>query len=285
MESDSASKVLSSPIATAQAELLKSSSAFTSPLFIASTILLGLIVIGVLFYLTSGSSTFSSRPRNIYLITGLSGSGKTSLFSVLRTKKQVSTYTSIKSNVTYFRPVSDEGEPLTENPLHIVDVPGHEKLRNLEISRIIPEIKAIVVMVDSFTASKTISQVAEMLYDLLVLKQVVEYQIPVLVVANKRDLATSVTPERLKTLLESEINTIRQTRTSAHLENLGSEGDQESDPSSEGYLGFEDKAFEFEDINNELSFLPLSLGSAIKNSPFSGNQAQIKEIISWLTTH
>lgn len=280
MEADLTFDSVNSQLPTLQPGVINHSPAaipcLNSSLFLS--ILLGLVVIGLIFYVNFGSKTLLSRRRNLYLITGLSGSGKTSLFSVLRTQKHVATYTSIKSNEMLLRPVGDESEPLTKDALCIIDIPGHEKLRNLEISRVIDEAKALVVVVDSFTANKSISQVAAMMYDLLVLKPVIKYEIPVLVVVNKRDLATSVTPERLKTLLESEINTIRHTRTS-HLESLGSDHPG-FDLTSQEFLGVEDKAFQFEDIPNKLTFLPLSLGSAGNMI----NQDQVREVVAWLVS-
>ncbi|CAG8834188.1 2340_t:CDS:1, partial [Racocetra persica] len=52
------------------------------------------------------------------------------------------------------------GEPLTKSPIHVVDVPGHEKLR-FKFSDFIPITRGIIFLIDSSTCAKNSRQIAE----------------------------------------------------------------------------------------------------------------------------
>lgn len=257
----------------------------SSYLWLIITGVLGLILAaGMLIYANKSSLKTFKKPRDGFLFVGLSGSGKTSLFTLLRTGNINSTYTSLKTNESWVRPLSEDNSTLIERYLRIIDIPGHEKLRNQEFNKRLPEARAIVFLVDSFAASKGASQLAELFYDVLSNTEVVSHSIPLLVVANKRDLATSITPEKLKPLLESELNNIRIARTSTNLEDLGDESALTKVSETEQFIGIEGKEFTFEDLTFDVAFLPLSLGPLPKPgaSKHSANLKQLEEIVLWM---
>lgn len=256
----------------------------TNYLWLTITGALGLLLAGIFLYFNKSSLKAFQKPRDGFLFVGLSGSGKTSLFTLLRTGNIYSTYTSLKTNESWVRPLNGDGSSLVEKHLRIIDIPGHEKLRNQELGKRLPESRAIVLLVDSFTASKRASQLAELFYDVLSNPEVISHNLPLLVVANKRDLATSITPEKLKTLLETEINNIRIARTSTDLENLGDESALMKNSEIEQFIGIEGKNFAFEDLAFDVLFLPLSLGPLPKpGAPkHSANLKQLEDIVLWM---
>ncbi|CAG8442191.1 24164_t:CDS:2 [Gigaspora rosea] len=155
--------------------------------------------------------------KDTFLLLGLSDSGKTSLFL--------------------------KGIPLVKNPIHIVDVPGHEKLR-FKFSDFIPITRGIIFVIDSSTCAKNSRQIAEYLYDIFAHKNV--KNIPTLIACNMSDMITALPPERIRTILENEINHLRKTRTSG-LDHQDSVDEVE-------YLGYESENFKFEHLENEVVF-------------------------------
>ncbi|KAI9294448.1 P-loop containing nucleoside triphosphate hydrolase protein [Neoconidiobolus thromboides FSU 785] len=237
-----------------------------------------LLVVGVLVYLKFNNKLLNER--DAFILTGLSNSGKTTLFTLLRTGLMLPTHTSLKSNEALVRPVDEEGEPLTEKMMKIIDVPGHDKLRAQLINKYENSIKGIVFMIDAFSATRNIIKVSEALYDILSQPFVIENSLPILIIANKSDLATSISIPRLKSLLESEIDKQRESKSSSLMESLGEENEEQSNV----FLGYENKKFEFTDLNtNSVDFLSLSLGSLpkTKDGKNSVNYNQLREILNW----
>ncbi|KAI8597481.1 signal recognition particle receptor beta subunit [Dissophora ornata] len=182
--------------------------------------------------------------KNTILLTGLPFAGKTVIHYMIKNNKAVETVTSMKENEANL--VLTEGKA----PIHIVDIPGHERLR-FKFSEFMPIARAVVFVVDSSTASRQIRFLAEYLYDILGDKFAQDEKIPVLIACNKSDLLTSFKKERIQSLLEAEINKLRQTRTAA-LDTQDSEGNENV------FLGFEGKDFSFLDLENEVEFIECS---------------------------
>ncbi|CAG8532322.1 22560_t:CDS:2 [Dentiscutata erythropus] len=182
--------------------------------------------------------------KDTFLLLGLSDSGKTLLFLKLRhgSSVNVQTHTSMKENEGQFI-INDNGTPLTKNPTHVVDVPGHEKLR-FKFSDFIPITRGIIFVIDSSTCAKNSRQIAEYLYDIFSHKKV--KNIPMLIACNMSDMITALPPERIRTILENEINRLRVTRT-AGLDHQDSVEDVE-------FLGYESEDFKFEHLENEVVF-------------------------------
>ncbi|KAF9436288.1 hypothetical protein BGZ76_004351 [Entomortierella beljakovae] len=195
------------------------------------------------------SSLFGTKrnTKNTILLTGLPFAGKTVTYYMIAHNKSVETVTSIKENEIDI--ALNEGQ----KPIHLVDVPGHERLR-FKFSEFMPITRAVVFVVDSSTVSRQTRLLAEYLYDILSDKFAQSERIPVLIACNKSDLLTSSKKERIQTLLETEINKLRQTRTAAL-------DTQDSDENETVYLGFEGKDFSFQDLENDVEFIEYSAES------------------------
>ncbi|KAG0221933.1 signal recognition particle receptor beta subunit-domain-containing protein [Mortierella sp. GBAus27b] len=209
-------------------------------LFAVLAAVVALIGIVVSFFLGTKKNS-----KNTFLLTGLPFAGKTAIYYKVSHDKAVETVTSIKENETNI--VLVEGKP----PVHVVDIPGHERLR-FKFSEFMPIARAVVFVVDSSTVPRQTRLLAEYLYDILADKFAQNERIPVLIACNKSDLLTSFKKERIQSILEEEINKLRQTRTAA-LDTQDSEGNESV------FLGFEGKEFSFQDLENEVEFVECSI--------------------------
>ncbi|CAG8432916.1 4745_t:CDS:2 [Diversispora eburnea] len=190
---------------------------------------------------------FTNRTKkDTFLILGQSDSGKTLLYVKLRYKQSTQTHTSMKENEGYIM-IEDNGKPLIKEPIHIVDVPGHEKLR-FKFLDFVPITRGIIFLIDSSTCVKN---------------DISKRKIPILIACNKSDLITALPPERIQPILENEINRLRSTRTAA-LDHQDSSEDVE-------FLGYENNDFKFEHLENEMQFEKCS----VENEEF-------KEIKEWI---
>ncbi|KAI1314641.1 hypothetical protein EDD11_001940 [Mortierella claussenii] len=145
----------------------------------------------------------------------------------------------------------------------MVDIPGHERLR-FKFSEFMPIARGVVFVVDSSTVARQTRLLAEYLYDILSDKFSQNERIPILIACNKSDLLTSFRKERIQTLLETEINKLRHTRTAAL-------DTQDTEDNENVFLGFEGKAFAFQDLENEVEFIECS-----------AENKQIEDIKNWM---
>ncbi|XP_053663066.1 signal recognition particle receptor subunit beta [Anopheles marshallii] len=189
--------------------------------------------------------------RSAVLFTGLCDSGKTFLFTHLCLGGGRETYTSIKENVGSFQ--TEKGRELK-----VVDVPGHERLRGKFFDEYKNIAKAIVYMIDSVTVQKDIRDVADFLYTILADKATTK--IPVVVLCNKQDETLAKSETAIKSMLEKEINIVRQTRRS-QLQSV------DNSASSDTFLGKSAGVdFEFEQLGQRIRFVPCSA----KDEQFEG---------------
>lgn len=179
--------------------------------------------------------------RTDVLLMGLCDSGKTLIFSHLILGEEKESFTSIKENVGLL--TTSRGD------LRLVDIPGHERLRGKFFDKFKSLAKAIVYVVDSVTVQKEIRDVADFLYTVLADKAVAN--LPVIVLCNKQDEALAKGDAVIKSLLEKEINLVRQTRTSQ----LESVDQQNADAV---FLGRSDKDFEFGQVSQNVQFVACS---------------------------
>ncbi|EAA11816.2 AGAP006688-PA [Anopheles gambiae str. PEST] len=181
--------------------------------------------------------------RSAVLFTGLCDSGKTYLFAHLCLGGARETFTSIKENVGSFK--TERGRVLK-----MVDVPGNERLRGKFFDEYKNIAKAIVYMIDSVTVQKDIRDVADFLYTILVDKAT--SKVPVVVLCNKQDETLAKTETAIKSMLEKEINIVRQTRRS-QLQSV------DNSSSSDTFLGKSASVdFEFEQLGQRVRFVPCS---------------------------
>ncbi|KAG0746442.1 hypothetical protein G6F57_000512 [Rhizopus arrhizus] len=202
---------------------------------IAVTILLLITVLVLSFYTKKQS-------RNTVLLLGICDAGKTSLYTLLRFGEKRSTVSSMKEN---------EGQlAISNKTFDVVDLPGHERVRYRYVD-FLPVAQSIVFVIDSTTLNKQVRSVAEYLYDVLAKPQVQKNRIPVLVACNKSDMITALPTEKIRLMLETEINRLRSTRT-ARVE-------QSEEDETEIFLGYEGEDFKFEHVDNELEFVSCSV--------------------------
>ncbi|KAF9929414.1 hypothetical protein BGZ75_008331 [Mortierella antarctica] len=220
-------------------------------LIIANNEYYTLLALLALITLVGLAATFAfgakKSSKNTILITGLPFAGKTVIHYLINHNRAVETVTSIKENEANV--VLTEGK----SSVHLVDIPGHERLR-FKFSEFMPIARAIVFVVDSATVARQTRLHAEYLYDILSNKYAQEERLPVLIACNKSDLLTAFKKDRIQSLLEAEINKLRQTRTAAL-------DTQDSDGNENLFLGFEGKDFAFQDLENEVDFIECSAES------------------------
>ncbi|XP_055609295.1 signal recognition particle receptor subunit beta [Uranotaenia lowii] len=210
----------------------------TTPIFLAILVILITIL---LLWVWKKKRTV----RSDVLLAGLCDSGKTLLFSRLIFDDEKETFTSIKENVGHLATAKGE--------IRLVDIPGHERLRGKFFDQYKSLAKAVVYVVDSVTVQKDIRDVADFLYTILADKAI--SSLPVVILCNKQDEALAKGDGVIKSLLEKEINLVRQTRTSQ----LESVDQQNADAV---FLGRSDKDFDFGQVSQKIQFIGCSARKA-----------------------
>ncbi|KAG5889249.1 hypothetical protein JTB14_006385 [Gonioctena quinquepunctata] len=145
--------------------------------------------------------------RQGILLTGLCDSGKTLIFSQLIHNKQIKSHTSIKENVANYVNASN-------NLLRIVDIPGHERLRDKFFDDYKDITRGIVYIVDSLTLPHDIRDAAEYLYNILVDPVIQKNRPNLLILCNKQDQTFAKGASAIKSIFEKELNTLRITKSS-----------------------------------------------------------------------
>lgn len=197
-------------------------------LIAAAVVIFSLIVLFILYKRTKKS-------KRIVLITGLCDSGKTLLFSRLLHNKSINTQTSIKENTgDYF---------VNGKSLKLIDIPGHERLRDKFFDQYKSLSRGIIYVIDSQTFSSEIRDIAEFLYNILTDPSVSGSKLNLVVLCNKQDLPKVKGCILIKSQLEKELNTLRVTKSS-QLDSV--------DPKAKKQvlLGDENAPFNFDALDN-----------------------------------
>ncbi|KAM0974056.1 hypothetical protein ACFX2I_017161 [Malus domestica] len=135
----------------------------------------------------SRPSILSSGLNAQKLISGHSGCGKIVLFYQLRDgSSHQGTVTSMEPNDGYFVLHSENSKGGKENHVHLIDVPGHSRLR-AQLDDFLPQAAGIAT--------------------------VVRKKIPVLILYNKTDKVTAHIKEFIRKQLEKEIEKLRASRS------------------------------------------------------------------------
>lgn len=135
----------------------------------------------------------------------------------------------------------------------------------------------VLFVVDSVAFAEELSDVAELLYDAMVLLP----GRPFLIVCNKQDLFfRSSKPDVVQTRLEAEFNVIKKTRAGT----LESTDDGEiSAQLASAQLGAEGTMFKFADLPDQpVKFIPFIANSADKTDSGSGD---LTPIFEWLASN
>ncbi|KAG9455723.1 hypothetical protein H6P81_000231 [Aristolochia fimbriata] len=201
------------------------------------------------------------KKYNTVLLAGLSGSGKTTLFYQLRdgTTHQ-GTVTSMEPNEGTFILHSESTKKGKPKPVHVIDVPGHSRLRPM-LDNYLAQAACLVFVVDAVDFLPNCRAAAEYLYDILTKAVVVKRRIPVHIVCNKTDKVTAHSKEFIKKQLEKEIDKLRTSRTAI----------SEADVSSDFTLGIAGEPFAFSQCQNKVT--------VAEASGLSGEVSQIEQFI------
>ncbi|KAH8379054.1 hypothetical protein KR009_002825 [Drosophila setifemur] len=207
----------------------------TGPILIA--LLLGFIAVALFVILRRRTAG-----RKDFLLTGLSESGKSAIFMQLLHGKFPTTFTSIKENVGDYQAGGSTAR--------LVDIPGHYRVRDKCFELYKHRAKGIVFVVDSVTVQKNIRDVADSLYTILT--DSATQPCSVLVLCNKQDQTTAKSAQVIESMLESELNTVRDTR-SRKLQSVG-----DDDVNKPVTLGKPGRDFEFSHLAQKVQFVEAS---------------------------
>ncbi|PON44851.1 Small GTP-binding domain containing protein [Parasponia andersonii] len=198
---------------------------------------------------------------NTIVLSGLGGSGKTVLFYQLRDgSSHQGTVTSMEPNEGTFVLHSEKAKNGKPKPVHVVDVPGHSRLRP-KLDEFLPQAAGIVFVVDALEFLPNCRAASEYLYEVLTKASVVKKKIPVLIVCNKTDKVTAHTKEFIRKQMEKEIDKLRASRTAV----------SEADIANEFTLGVPGDAFSFTQCHNKVT--------VAEASGLTGEISQVEQFI------
>ncbi|KAG4134711.1 hypothetical protein ERO13_D08G174000v2 [Gossypium hirsutum] len=204
---------------------------------------------------------FKRTKSNTIVLTGLTGSGKTVLFYVLRDgSSHQGTVTSMEPNEGTFVLNSESNKKGKIKSIHLVDVPGHSRLRP-KLDEFLPQAAGIVFVVDAVEFLPSCPSVSEYLYDILTKASVVKKKIPVLICCNKSDKVTAHTKEFIRKQIEKEIEKLRASRSAISA----------ADISNDFTLGVSGEIFSFTQCRNAVT---VADASGLK-----GEVAQVEQFI------
>ncbi|KAL4193228.1 hypothetical protein AMTRI_Chr06g198330 [Amborella trichopoda] len=204
---------------------------------------------------------FRRTKSNTIVLAGLSGSGKTVLFYQLRDgSSHQGTVTSMEPNEGSFVLHSETSKKGKIKPVHVVDVPGHSRLRP-KLDEYLSQAAGLVFIVDALDFLPNCRAAAEYLYDILTKASVVKKRIPVLILCNKTDKVTAHSKDFIRKQLEKEIDKLRTSRNAV----------SEADISNEFTLGVSGQPFLFSQCVNEVT-----IGEA---SGLTGEISQLEQFI------
>ncbi|KAI0550078.1 signal recognition particle receptor beta subunit-domain-containing protein [Xylaria curta] len=237
----------------------------STPVITVGLLIIFLAPVLVHLYITR-QTPYTSLP--FILLAGPSGGGKTSLLTLLeRGDTAAKTHTSQAAHAVEltvstdagartFREAAREDAPGSHKKFHIVDTPGHGKLRGAAMAQLVGDGKAgktktqfgdaamlrgIIYVLDAATLDDSLADVATYLYDVLLALQKragsgrtsrSPNAVHVLVGANKLDLFTALPAAFVRSNLEAELGRIRQSRSKGLLDSgIGTEeiGSEEQD--------------------------------------------------------
>ncbi|KAM2363345.1 hypothetical protein ACFX1X_002415 [Malus domestica] len=202
------------------------------------------------------------RPKaNTILLSGLSGSGKTVLFYQLRDgSSHQGTVTSMEPNDGYFVLHSEKSKGGKANPVHLIDVPGHSRLR-AQLEDFLPQAAGIVFVVDALEFLPNCRAASEYLYDILTKATVVRKKIPVLILCNKTDKVTAHSKEFIRKQLEKEIEKLRVSRSAISA----------ADIANDFTLGVPGEVFSFSHCQNKVT--------VAEASGLTGEYSQVEQFV------
>lgn len=139
---------------------------------------------------------------NVLLLTGLSGSGKTALFTKLVFNKQKKSFSSLRENEAHNKELN----------LRIIDIPGSERLRNHYWERFRSQARHVIVVIDSVDFESKIRDISEHLYHVLSDSNLYKNKIMCTIACNKQDVTGAKSKREIGESLEKELNAIKRTK-------------------------------------------------------------------------
>lgn len=201
-------------------------------------------VVAVTLLLSFLVHLFKRKKLNTIVLAGVCGGGKTVLFYQLRDgSSHQGTVTSMDPNEGTF--VLHSETPIKKGkfkPVHIVDVPGHSRLRP-KLDEYLPQAAGLIFVVDALEFLHSCRQVAEYLYDILTKASVVKMKIPILILCNKTEKVSAHSKDFIRKQLEKEIDKLRTSRNAI----------SEADVTNEYTLGIPGQAFAFTQCINKVT--------------------------------
>ncbi|XP_047322690.1 signal recognition particle receptor subunit beta-like [Impatiens glandulifera] len=186
---------------------------------------------------------FKRTKSNTIVLSGLSGSGKTVIFYQLRDgSSHKGTVTSMEPNEGTFVLHSETQKKGKVKPVHVVDVPGHPRLRT-KLDGVLARAACAVFVVDAVEFLPNLRATSEYLYDILTMASVVKKKVPMLILCNKVDKVTAHTKEFIRKQLEKEIDKLRASRTAL----------SSADITNEYVLGVDGESFAFSQCLNRVA--------------------------------
>lgn len=138
-----------------------------------------------------------------------------------------------------------------------VDFPGHARLRPA-LKGYLDAARGLVFVVDSTPAvfARTVRETAGLIHDVLADAGVAKAATPVLVFCNKKDVPGAVAPADVRVRLEAEMERARKSKaaTLAGAQNATVEGGDARDADAAVFLGYDDEAFSFDHVSNNVRF-------------------------------
>ncbi|KIY43472.1 hypothetical protein FISHEDRAFT_10799, partial [Fistulina hepatica ATCC 64428] len=170
----------------------------------------------------------SSTRGNSLILTGPPDAGKTAIFSTLIYNETLPSHTSLQSNFGILSLPKHK-------PLLVIDIPGHPRVRS-QISEYLHNARVVVFVVDTSTISRNGPAVAEHLHSVMntIVSLPPSQTLPQLVIlAHKSDLLRTgagvgddLAINRVKVILERELEKRRLSQTAVGVESLGEEGER-----------------------------------------------------------
>ncbi|CAI5971342.1 unnamed protein product [Closterium sp. NIES-65] len=163
------------------------------------------VLLASLIFLLAVRLAFAGPRFNTIVLLGLCGAGKTSLWYKLRDgSTHGGTVTSMAVNDDKFPLHAELSKNPRARPVHLVDLPGHPRLRSLG-APFLSRACGIVFLVDALDFTLNIRPNAEYLYELLSSAAVQRRRVPLLLACNKMEKVTAHSVEFIRKQLEKEI--------------------------------------------------------------------------------
>ncbi|KAI3336862.1 signal recognition particle receptor beta subunit [Xylariaceae sp. AK1471] len=224
----------------------------SAPVFIVGFLIVFLAPILVHLFITR-KTPYTSLPS--ILLVGPAGGGKTSLLTLLergnaaaethtsQTPHAIELTVSSDSSASTFREAAREDAPGSHKKFHLIDTPGHGKLRGAAMDHLRGDgksgknsqtqfgdsamLRGVMYVLDAATLDDSLADTATYLYEILLALQKragsgrtsrSPNAVHVLIAANKLDLFTALPASLVRGNLEAELGRIRQSRSKGLLD-------------------------------------------------------------------